>query len=46
MHAHHTRAAVQKAARAIVALLEALDPEATALITTQTQRTNIPIQRR
>jgi sigma-70-like protein len=46
VHAHHTRAAVQKAARVIVALFETLDAEATALITTPTQRTNIPTQRR
>ncbi len=45
MHAHHTRAAVQEAGRAITMLSETFAAETTALITTSAQR-DIPTQRR
>jgi hypothetical protein len=45
-HAYHTHTALHEAARAIAVLIETFRAEATALITSPAQGTDIPTQRR
>lgn len=46
MHAYYTHTALHEAARATAVLIETFPAEATALITTPAQGTDIPTQRR